>query len=899
MTWLRRLLSRTRLERELDLEVAFHIDRLTDDLAARGLTREEARRQALVRFGGIEPIKEAARDARGTRWAEHVAQDVRQAFRSMGRAKAFTIAAVSSLALGVGANTGVFAVIEALLLRPLPVTRPAELFFLERTGYEDPNLRFSHPTLEALRRAVPDVPLAGMSSTARMQVLVGSSTEFAIGQLVTGNWFRTLGVPPQVGRMLTEGRDRGQELEAEAVLSDGYWRRRFGADRSVVGRALRLNGVVVTVVGVAPAGFNGTSVGEQVDCWLPIGLQHDLRYQGNASISNADLRKPWTAQDGVEWLTVIARVPGGPASAAARRLDDAYRIHRALTFGTVQDPERLRYFLREHARFVRGERGLSNLREEMSAPLFVLMAAVALLLLVACANLASLLLSRGAARAAELAVRSSLGATRGRLLAQLLTESSLLALLGGGLGVVVARWSSDALLRLASPTASPIPLDVEVDWRYLAFALGLSLATAVLVGLLPAIRLSRAALSTEMNGIRRVAGSDRLGRVPIGKALVVTQVALALTLLVGASLFGRTFANLVAADAGFERGRVLAARFDPRLAGYSDSQLPALYAGLLERARLVPGVRTASLAVEGVVSGSSRTSSITVEGRPTRPDDVSATREEFVGPDYFATLGIRLLSGRAFADGDDARGRKVAVVSEAFARRFLEARQAVGRRIGYGPADVEIVGVVQDVRVDGPREAAPEMVYYPLSQRTSEYARYLYIRVDGATGQARADLRRAVNAAAPGLAIREVMSLDEMTERMVSNERVVSSLTAVFGLLALAVACLGLYGTVSYSVARRSNEIGIRLALGAPVRAVRWMVLRETLGLALVGLALGFAIVMAGLGSIGSLLYGLTPRDPATLLGAAAVVTLVSAVAGAIPARRAARIDPICALRRD
>ena len=897
MRWLQRVMSSARLERELDRELAFHVDRLTDDLVAQGLPPAEARRQALLRFGGVESIKEDARDARGTRWVENLARDVRHAFRSMGRAKGFTIAVVASLALGVGANTGVFAVIEALMLRALPISRPEEVFFLARTGYDEPNLRFSHPAIEDLRGALPEVPLAGMSSTARMQVSLGSSTEFAIGQLVTGNWFQTLGVTAQLGRTLSAGRDVPPSVDPETVLSDQYWRRQFGADPSVIGRVLRLNGVAVTVVGIAPPRFNGASVGERVDLWLPIGLQPELRYMSNASLNNAEIRKPWTPQDGAEWLTVVARLAGSTARTAGARLDQAYRRHRDAALGKVEDPNRRTYLMREHVQLVPGARGLSYLRETMSAPLFVLMATVALLLLVACANLASLLLSRGAARASELAVRSSLGASRGRLVAQLLTESTVLALIGGVLGIAIARWSSTALLRLASPTEIPIPLDVAVDWRYLAFALGLSLTTAALVGLLPALRLSRHALAHDLTGIRRVAGVDRVGFIPVGKALVATQVALALSLLVGAGLFVRTFDNLLAVDGGFERGRVLVARFDPRLAGFAENQLPALYAGLLERARLIPGARTASLAVEGVVSGSAHTSSIVVEGRATRPDEDSSVREEYVGPDFFATLGVRLSSGRAFTDADNANGAKVAVVNEAFARHFLGDRPALGRRIGTGPPDVEVVGVVRDVRVDGPRESAPPMVYYPLSQRPGEYARYLYVRIDHDGASARADLRRAVAAAAPGLAVREVTSLAELNQRTVSNERVVSNLTAIFGLLALAVACLGLYGTVSYSVSRRTNEIGIRLALGASARAVGSMVMRETLGLAIIGLVIGVGMVMAGVGVVGALLYGLTPRDPATIAAAAGIITLVAVLAGAIPARRAARIDPISALR--
>ncbi len=895
MTWLRRLFSHDRLERELEAELSFHVDRLAQDFIARGASPEEARRRALVRFGGIEPIKEAARDARGTRWLENIGRDIRYALRMMRRAKGFSAAAVLSLALGIGANAGVFSVIEALLLRPLPVRRPNEIVFLNRTGFDKPNLRFSHPELLRLGSENPDVSFAAMSSTTRMQMAMPGGAELVLGQLVTGTWFQVLGVRAAAGRVLTAADDRAPGSPV-AVLSDGFWSRQFGRDRAVVGRSLRLNGTAATVVGIAPPGFTGVTVAESVDVWLPVAMQEQLRYLGNASINNADMRKPWVPQDGIEWLTIVARIPPRVPAVGAR-IDGSYRRHLQTTVLSIQNPERRAYRLREHITLLPGARGVSPLRDEMSGALVVLMVTVALLLLVACANLANLLLARTSARRPELAIRLALGAGRRRLAAQLLTESLIVALIAGGAAIVLAHWSGHALLALASSGPSPIPLALPVDWQLLAFALGVSLATGLLFGLAPVLRLSRGDVGADLKTARRVAGGERAVGVPFSKILVVAQVALSLALLVGATLFVRTFRNLMALDAGFEREQVLSARIDPRLAGFAEAQLPALYDRLIERARLMPGARGAALALSGPVTGSARTSSFTIKGRPTRVADDSA-RVDYVTPDYFTTVGTGLIRGRLFTERDDERAARVAIVSETMAHHFFGNDDPIGSRIGDDQPDTEIVGVVRDARIDGPREIVPPMIYYPLAQRRGEYIRNVLVRVSGSQGSPPKEaMRQAIAAADSNLAVREVVTLEELTERTISRERLVSNLTGVFGLLAVAVACLGLYGTVSYSVARRTNEIGIRLALGASPGAVRWMVLRETLTLIACGACAGLVLAFASLRTVGTLLHGMSPHDPPTLVGATAVVTVVGALAGAIPATRASRIDPVSALR--
>jgi predicted permease len=896
MTWLRRLLSGSRLEKDLDRELSFHVDRLADEFGRAGMPPGEARRRALLRFGGIEATKEAARDARGTRWLEDAGRDLRYAVRVMRRAKGFTAAALLSLAFGIGANAGVFSVIEALLLRPLPIANPADVVFLDRTGFDAPNLRFSHPELARLAAEIPEASFAGMGSSVRMQLSRPEGAELVIGQLVTGTWFDVLGVRAAAGRLLAPADDHTLGGSPVAVLSDAFWTREFGRDPAVLGRSVRLNGLAITVVGVAPPRFSGLTVGEAIDVWLPVTMQHELRQQGNASINNADIRKPWVPQDGIEWPRWPPRAPPPARPRAASRIDASYRRHLQHTVASIVNPERRAYRLREHVVLMPGARGLSDLRDTISPALLVLMATVALLLLVACANLANLLLARTSARSSEFALRLALGASRARIAAQLLTESLLVAVVAGVAAIGFARWSGRALLRLASPDSTPIPLDLPLDGRLLAFALGAALVTGVLFGLAPVVRLFRTDDTADLRTARRVVGADRGVLVPFTRVLVVAQVALSVALLIGAALFVRTFGNLLSVDAGFDRQHVLSVRVDPRIAGFTERDLPGLYDRLIERARLVPGASSAALALSGPVSGSSRTSSFTIEGRPTRIGD-DECRVDFVSAGYFATLGTRLLRGRLFTEHDDQRGAPVAIVNDAMVRHFFGQEDPIGRRIGDDTPTIAIVGVVQDTRVDGPREPAIPMIYYPLKQKPGEYVRNLYVRVAGPPQRAVADVRRAVAAADANLAVRAVATLEKLTERQVSQEKLVSELTAVFGLLAVAVACLGLYGTVSYSVARRTNEVGIRLALGASPGTVRWMVLAETAGLLAAGGCVGLALAAVGLRAAGSLLYGLSAHDPASLLGATALVMAVGLLASAVPAWRASRIDPVAALR--
>jgi predicted permease len=903
MRWLMRLIRRERLERDLDAELRFHVEEEVERQVDAGVPAPLARQRALAAFGGLEPMKEYTRDARRTGWLEDLIKDTRYAGRMMRRYPGFTLAAILSLALGIGANTAIFSVADALLLRSLPVTRPSELTFLSRAGYDEQILRFSYPMYLKFRDGVPEAGVAAMGSMSRVQATINGSNELIFGQLVTGNWFEVAGVSAAEGRLMTDADTKDVGSGAVAVLSHRYWTRRFGASPSVIGTTIALNGLPLTIVGVAPREFAGLTVGERVDIWLPVSLQHELHLVGNASINDADGRKPWLTQDGIDFLTVVARVPDSLGVAAATaRFGAVRRPVREAVAGAIEDPERRAYVLRERLELLPGARGLSPMRAYFTSPLALLMTTVAIVLVIGCANLASLLLARGAARGREFALRLSLGARRGRVVRQLLTESIALAGLGGLAGLAVARWGSGLLLQLASSGSSAIPLDVAVDWRVVAFALVVSVLTGVAFGLVPAIRLARTDVGDAIKSGGRVIGTARRGPFPLGKSLVVVQVALALTLLVGAVLFLRTFHNLLQVDTGFERDRIVTARFDPRLAQISEDQLPALYDRLLAETRRLPGVHGASLALAGAATGSQRISSYVAGGKPQRPAGEDTAREEYVEPGYFELMSIPLLRGRAFGPQDGAKAPDVIVINESLARKFFGDEDPLGQHMGYDtPAKMEIIGVVRDARIDGLRDAPPPMIYHSLRQHPDEFARNLYVRMSGRAPAEgiKASLARAMIAAAPNLAVREIVTLGELAERTVANERLISRLTAGFGLLAVFVACLGLYATVSYSVARRTNEIGVRLALGADPGQVRALVLRETTTLVAIGSALGLGLGLAVLGYARSLLYGLSPRDPATLAGSALTLFTLGVVAGIVPAWRASRVDPLSALRNE
>ncbi len=896
MSWLTRLFRRKKLERDLDRELQFHIDAHADDLTRLGWSREAALRQAQRELGGIDQVKEAARDMRGTRWLEDWWQDTRYALRALMKAPAFTVAAILTLALGIGANTAVWSIIDALMLRVLPVEKPEELHAVRRDGNEEGTYRMSQPAFLRMQSLLPEaVPLAAMTSPTRMYAAADGQPEAVIAQLVSGNWFDMLGVGSLRGRTLNADDDREPGNARVVVLSHAFWLRRFSGDSGIVGRVLRLNGAAVTVVGVAEPGFSGLTVGTSMDLWVPLLLQHEVRYRSNASSTNSDLEQPWAPQTGISWLTMIARAAPGATAPIAARLDQQFRAE-VREAEAESDSATLAYRLREHLVLEPLERGFSPLRDEFGDPLRALMVSVVLVLLICCGNLAGLLLVRSAARTQEISVRMSLGARPGRLVRQILTESLTLAALGGAASLLVARAGTNALLRAASSGTRAIPLDVRLDARVLAFTAIIAVLTSVLFGFAPALRVARASLYDSFRSAGRVHGGSAR-RVGLERILVISQIALSMVLVTSAGLFVRTLQNLMSIDTGYDKQHVIAARLEVRAAGYTIEQLPALYQRLLDAANAVPGVRSSALALSGLASGSQRISSFVVPGRTLRPGE-DAGQENYVTPDYFATVGIVMLRGRSFGAADSKDAARVAIISETAARHFFGKTDVVGERFGYGtPADVEVVGVVKDVRANEIRETPQRLIFYPLAQAPQEYITSLEVRTDRPVDVVIPALRKTLGQADPNLPVREVAPVAELLTRGLLIQRLVARLVSGFGILALLLAGLGLYGVLAYSVSRRTNEMGVRIALGAAPSTVSRLVLRECLRLVVPGLLLGLVLWVPALRVTRKLVYGLSPLDPATLIGATAVLFAIGVAAALLPAWRASRVDPLSAMR--
>jgi predicted permease len=900
-SWLQGLFGRARLERDLADEIAFPLQARTDHWIRAGLPPGEAARRARLEFGGVDRYKEDCRQARGLRWIDELRGDLRYAWRTLGAAPLFTLISVAILALGLGANIAVFSVIEAVMLRMLPVARPQELRELAWVAPEerpypmsyDGSMRpdgdggriatsFPWPIYQHLRERTTTLSAVFGFAPTDLNVDAGRPQQVP-GLLVSGTFLDGLGMTPQIGRGIRPDDDR-LGADVVAMVSWRLWQRDLGGDPSILGRHMRVNGSTATIVGVLRPSFEGLEPGRPIDVLLPVATGWPI-LEG----------KPDRLSDAHFWgFRMMARVKPGIADEAVR-VEAQALLQQALPaeIASAPAPTQPRLVLKP------GGQGLDYLRRNYARPLYLLTAIMAGVLLVACANIAGLLLTRAAAREHEITLRLSLGAGRARIVRQLLTESVLLAVLGGLAGAGLAWLVRNSLLPALNQDQDPIEVTLGFSGRVLAFSIALCLAVGLICGLLPALRATRrgARLITGRAIHRGAAGASRIFA---GKSLVVIQVAISLVLLVGAGLFTRSLLNLRAQALGFRPDHLLLFQLDASTAGYERVRLADFYQQVLARVAAMPGVTSAGFSRHGLLSGGATRDGIVVPGAPAGQREIHV-HVHFVSPDYVRTMGIPLVAGRDVQLQDRETSPRVALVNQALAALLAGQGTPVGRQVIYGEPGsqpVEIVGLVGDARFSGVRQPAPPTIYVPFRQQRQHRMTYA-VRVAGDPTSLVAPIRDAVAAIDPNVPMHAIRTQEEQIDMAFQQERVFAVVASGFGLLALVLACLGIYGTLAYSVTRRSAEIGVRLALGATRASVVRMFLRETLLPMSIGTAVGAAAAVAAGRVVESQLFGVEPGDATTIAATAAALALAALAAAWLPSRRAASIDPAIALRME
>lgn len=927
-------------ERELEMvdEMAQHLEAVYEDALADGASEQDALKSAKAHIKDWQlleselirskrPIAAAlinnrlARKARtqsqsrsGRIGMGSLAQDLRYGVRMLLKSKAFTAVAVLSLALGIGANTALFSLIDAVLLKMLPVKEPSELVLfnwlsgpramvrsIDGNMKRDPVTRemtstsFSYWTFEQLRDANESLSqVFAFAPIEQLNVNVDGQAEIAGGQLVTGDYYEGLGVRAAIGRTITRG-DDAAEAEPVVVITHRYWQRRFSLDPNIVGKTINVNNIAFTVIGVTPPEFFGAlEVGQPADLSLPVALEPQIRP------GSRDMTQSWSW-----WIKIMGRLkPGVTAEKVRANLEPAFQrsaldgwnaaVARARTQGQTPSSEpRDTPLLRVGS----GSQGLVDARQSYSQPLAILMIVAGSVLLIACANLANLLLARAGARQKEIAVRLAMGASRWRLIKQLLTESVLLALVGGTVGVVFAYLGKDTLLSLRPWGGRELVLNLGIDHRVLVFTIAVSLVTGLLFGLAPALHATRIDLTPALKDNARSLTSG--SRSFLTRVLIMVQVSVSLVLMIGAALFVRTLNNLEAVDVGFNRENLLLFRVDPRLSGYQSAQIPDLYQRMTERIEAVPGVRSATMSRHPLLSGSARFQNITVMGDANQSDDPVYVNT--VGANFLETMEMPLLLGRGLMPGDDARAPKVAVVNQTMARKYFGDANPIGRRFGFGgrpenAGQIEIVGVVSGAKYTALREDIAPTIYTPYVQDSPGQMNF-EVRTAGDAGAMASSVRDAVREVDGNLPLFDVKTQTQQAEESLAQERLFATLSSFFGVLAMLLACVGLYGVMSFGVTRRTNEIGIRMALGATAPRVMRMVMRETMQVVCLGLVIGLGAAVALTGLVEEMLYGVAPTDRVTISVAAVLMIAVAALAGYIPARRASKVDPMIALR--
>ncbi len=859
-------------------------------------------------------------------------RDLRYAFRGLARSPLFTSVALVSIALGIGANTAIFTLVDQVLLRRLPVKNPEQLVLFNGArnhyGSNSGGNMLSFPMYEDFRDdfvdrgpapALPRVSLAVINSAppasifsglfarrpVAMNVGVNGQTERVPGELVSGTYFQVLGVGAAVGRVITPDDDRERGGSPVAVLSYNYWRTRFGADPRIVGQTITISNHTLTIIGVSQAGFDGVDIGYVPSVRVPVLMKAEM----TPNWDDVDNRRS-------RWVNVFGRLKPGVTIEQAKATLQPY-------FHGILEQELLQPFFSKTStytreQFLKGQvdllpaaQGRSPIRQQLSQPLWLLLGIVGGVLLIACANVASLLIARATSRQKEIAVRLALGASRGRIVGQLLVESVTLAGLGGLLGLVIASWTTRFLLGFLPTSDTPHVISGSIDYRILVFNFGLSLVTGLVFGLVPALRSTKPNLApTLKDQVGAVVGAS--GGVRLRKGLVVAQVAVSVLLLIGAGLFIRSLRNLRLLDLGLKTDSLIAFNVSPTLSGYTPVRTKQFNKQLLDRVSALPGVTAMAFAQIGLLEGNEWDSSMSVEGYEAKPGENMNPYCNAVSPGYFKTMGIPLLAGRDFDDRDvryevgDPKAVlppfKVAIVNESYAKHYFGDRDPLGRHIGFGvnpgtKTPIEIIGIVKDAKYTGVRDDIPRQVFFAFMEDDFAGGAVMYMRTTSQPDAAFGSIREAARQLDANIPIYNPRTLDHQIDRSLLNDRLIATLSTSFGVLATLLAVIGLYGVMAYTVARRTREIGVRMALGAVQGDVVWLVMREVMTLVGTGIVLGLIAAWGLSRVVSSQLFGVAATDPLTIAGAAGALAAVALVAGYVPARRATRVNPVLALR--
>jgi len=878
MRWYARLRLRVRsifrtdeVERELDSELRIHFEQQIIENLAAGMSREEARRTAALEFGGVSQIKEECRDMRRVNWIEDFRRDLRFSCRTLRKSPGFAAAAILSLALGIGANSAIFTLLNDVVLRLLPVPEPHQLVQLTYTS--PTNNYFGYTQYERFaQRSQTMAGLFGGVGAGRLNVGYHATSGLAYGDAYTPSFFSVTGLIPQLGRFFAADEDRADA--AVVVLSDTYWRTRFAADPSIIGESITLNQIPFTVIGVTPAEFTGIAVGSGPDFWIPLHTLDRVLPRRNR----------WT-EVFTSWMLIAGRLrPGVTREQAQAELDVIYRqLNMEQLAASRRTGEHLQRLVRESHLVLHTAAGgtASGLRARYELPLKILMGVAGLVLLIACANVANLLLARATSRRREITIRLALGAGPARIVRQILTESLLLAAIGGAFATALAWWGATVLIRMLSTGDRGLPLEAHPDLRILGFTAAITLLTGVAFGLAPALRATRPTRPYTL---------DRL--------LVIAQIAFSVVLVTGAGLFVRSLQKLWSVDTGYSRENVLMFSVDAKLAGYTGDRSAVVYRDLFDRMRALPGVRSAAASIVRPIDNQfSLVDQLNeIDGISLAEGDRINVAWNAVSAGYFGTISTPILFGRDFDSRDDGTSPQVVIVNESLARRAFPGQNPLGHRIGLAT----VVGVVKDSLYEGARDKPKPVLFRNLFQPFPGQYGWAFVSYElryASTTGLLDSARREVATVDRNLPVFLVRTLRAQTEQSLLAERLLAMLSSFFGILALLLACLGLYGLMAYAVSRRTSEIGVRMALGADRSHILWLVFRETLMLTGAGLVIGLPLAFWAARYARSILFGIDPTDPLIASAATAALMIAAALAAYLPARRAMGIDPLTALR--